>query len=98
MSELRVLTFSHREVAEALVKKENLHEGIWGLYVEFGITAANIGTDPEGSFLPAAIVPVQKIGLQRFKEESSLAVDASKVNPKPKPKPRRKAAAKKTSK
>ena len=99
MAESRVLTFSHREVAEALVKQENLHEGIWGIYIEFGITAANIGSDSE-SVLPAAIVPVQKIGLQRFSEESSLAVNAAKVNPKPKPrrKPRRKSAAKKTSK
>ena len=95
MSEQRVITFSHREVAEALVKKQKLHEGIWGIYIEFAIAATNIGSDA-ASLLPAAIVPVQKIGIQRFNEESSLAVDAAKVNPKPKR--RRKSAAKKPSK
>ena len=80
------------------MKKQQLHEGIWGIYIEFAIAATNIGADAEGSLLPAAIVPVQKIGLQRFDKESSLAVDAAKVNPKPKPKRRRKSAAKKPSK
>ena len=75
MSEPRVITFSHREVAEALVKKEGLHQGIWGIYVEFGLGAVNIGADSDDT-LPAAVVPVKKIGLQRFDEESSLAVDA----------------------
>ena len=97
MSEARVITFSHREVAEALIKKENLRRGIWGIYVEFGLGAVNVGAGTEETF-PAAVVPVKIIGLQRFDEESSLAVDAAKVNPRAKPKPRRTSTAKKTSK
>ena len=83
MAEVKQITFSYKEVAEALVRKEGLHEGLWGIFVEFGIHGANIGTDPEkGDLMPAAIVPILKLGIQRFEEESQLTVDASKVNPK----------------
>lgn len=81
------LTFSYPEIAEALVKREGIHEGLWGIYVEFGIGAANVNgpNDPDGKLVPAAIVPVVRMGIQKFKEENSLTVDAAKVNPLPKP-------------
>jgi hypothetical protein len=72
--------FKHKEIAEALVKHQGLHEGIWGIYVEFGIGAVNVGT-PDQNLVPAAIVPIVSIGLQRFEELNSLAVDAAEVNP-----------------
>jgi hypothetical protein len=84
MPEIQQLTFTHKEVAEALVKKEGLHEGLWGIYIEFGLAAANINGPDEGSFMPAAIIPVVKIGIQRFTEANGLTVDASEVNPEPK--------------
>ena len=94
MAEVNQITFSYKELAEVLVKKEGIHEGLWGIWVEFGVKGANIGSDPErGDLLPAAIIPIVKIGIQRFKEESQLTVDAAKVNPK---KPRR--SSKKTTK
>ncbi len=45
-------------------------------------------------FLPAAIVPVQEIGIQKFEVESNLTVDAAKVNPRSV----KKSATKKTTK
>ena len=72
--------FKHKEIAEALVKHQDLREGIWGIYVEFGIGGANIGT-PDQNLVPAAIVPIVSIGLQRFEELNPLSVDAAKVNP-----------------
>jgi len=81
MPEIRTITLSHKEVVEALIRYQEIHEGIWQLYVEFGIAAANIATG-EDQILPSAIVPVQKIGLHRVEKESLIAVDASKVNPK----------------
>jgi hypothetical protein len=33
--------------------------------------------------LPAAIVAIPEIGLQKFEQESNIAVDAAKVNPRP---------------
>jgi hypothetical protein len=82
MAEVKTYVFDYKEVAEALVKKQNIHEGLWGIYMEFGIGAGNIPAGPsEQVLLPAAIVPVVKIGIQRFDAPSSLTVDAAEVNP-----------------
>lgn len=81
MAEPSQITFSFKEVAEALVKKHRIHEGIWGLYVKFGINAANIGATAT-ELRPAAIIPILELGLQKFDQESNLTVDASRVNPK----------------
>jgi hypothetical protein len=80
MAEPTQIVFSYKEVAEALLKKENIHEGIWGIYMEFGIQAANVGPDKD-SLHPAAIVPIIRIGLQKFGEENNLSVNAAVVNP-----------------
>ena len=80
MPEMKTVTLTHQEVVEALIKYQDLHEGIWQLYVEFGIAAGNIGVG-EGQVNPAAIVPIQKIGLHRVDKETPLTLDASKVNP-----------------
>jgi hypothetical protein len=76
------ISFTHKDIAELLVKKQNLHEGHWGIFIEFGIGAANVGQSPDNSeILPAAIVPVLRLGIQRFPSPNSLTVDASIVNP-----------------
>lgn len=82
MPEVKQIVFSHKEVVEALVKKHGLHEGLWGLYMEFGIAGVNVGSGPD-DLNPAAVVPVLKIGLQQFGELNSMTVDAAAVNPKP---------------
>ena len=80
MAEPTQYKFSLKEVVEALVKKQGLHEGIWGLLIEFGFGAANTGPSKDDLF-PTALVPVMKLGLQERKEEDNLSVDAAKVNP-----------------
>jgi len=80
MPEVTNLVFTHKEVVTALLKSQDIHDGIWALYVEFGIGAANIGSNPE-DVQPAAIVPVLKIGLQQFNTINNISVDASVVNP-----------------
>ena len=89
-SQLTQLKFSYKEVAEALVRQAKLHDGIWGILIQFGIKGANIGTtdEPGDDIQPAAIVPVMQVGLQRFDKENNLSVDAARVNPRPKRKPR----------
>ena len=81
MPETKQIAFSHREVAEALIRFNDLHEGLWGIYIEFGLGAADVGLEPGGDIFPTALVPVKKIGLQRFEEPSNLTVDAAEVNP-----------------
>lgn len=72
--------FNHREVVEALIKHQDLHEGIWQLVVTFALGASNIAT-AEDELAPSAIIPIKSIGLLKVDKESSLAVDATKVNP-----------------
>ncbi len=82
MAEASQIIFSFKEIAEALVKRHGLHDGIWGIFVKFGIQASNIGPT-ENDYKPAAIIPILELGLQKFDKENNLSVDAAKVNPKP---------------
>ncbi len=81
MAEANQIIFDHKEIAEALIRKHGLHEGLWGVYIEFGLGATNLNEAEIKQLTPAAIVAVRRIGLQRFPEENNLTVDASKVNP-----------------
>jgi hypothetical protein len=86
MAQTKQITFSYREVAEALLKKQGIHEGVWGIYIRFGIKGANIGELGE-DLTPAAIVPILEIGIQRFETENNLTVDATQVNANSSPPP-----------
>ncbi len=88
MSEVKIYKFSYKEVAEALVKKQKIHEGLWAIYVQFGLQAGNVpfparSDDPmvEETAIPSAIVPILSIGIQRVDKGTMLSVDASVVNP-----------------
>ena len=77
--------YDYKEVVEALLKRQGIHEGEWRIFIEFGLGAMNIKTIPEGpSQAPAAIATVQKIGIKRAEEPSNLSVNAAEVNPAPK--------------
>jgi hypothetical protein len=80
MAEASQFVFSFQELAGVLVKQQNIHDGHWGLFVKFGIQAANVA-GPDGNLLPTALVPILEIGIQRFDQPNSLSVDASVVNP-----------------
>ena len=83
MGEATNYTFGFQELAEILVKQQGITEGLWGIYVEFGLGAANINIAPgEKALAPAAINIVQKIGIQKFPEANNLTVNAAEVNPK----------------
>ena len=95
MAEPEQFLFDYKEIVTALIKEQGLKEGIWALYVEFGITAANMGFadpgmtdvelhDPPTNVLPTAIIPIKKMGLVRSTHLSSISVDASTVRSKPK--------------
>lgn len=80
MAEVNQYVFEFKEVVEALLRKQGIHEGIWGIFVEFGLTAANAGQTDE-QLLPTAFIPIKKIGIQRLEKETNLAVDATKLPP-----------------
>lgn len=81
MPEADRYSYDLRELAALLVKEQDIQEGHWGIYVEFGLAAANVPTGPEGphgkTVTPAAINLVQKMGIQKFAEPNSLTVDAA---------------------
>jgi len=81
MSDVQTITVTHKELVEALITHQGYHEGIWQLYVEFGISATNMQTGSD-QILPAAIVPILKIGLTKVGAEGPIAIDAAKVKPK----------------
>jgi hypothetical protein len=82
MPELSALEFSHKEVVTALLKAQGINTGIWGLHVRFALKAANIGGS-DADLLPAALVPILAIGIQKVDKLNNLAVDAAVVNPSP---------------
>ncbi len=87
MPENTQITFSHREIIELLIKERHIHEGVWRLTIVFGLQAVNFGFPGGNDVFPSAIVPVQKIGIQRVGDDEppdSITVDAGKVNPIPK--------------
>ncbi len=97
MAETTQIIFSYKEVAEALLKQQGVHEGVWGIYIKFGIKAANVGETSE-DLRPTAIVPILEIGVQRLEKESNLAVDAAQVNPQPRAQTKKRAATRKALK
>lgn len=82
MAEPTLITYSFKELATLLVKEQGLHEGYWGIYAKFGITAANAGPT-DADLRPTALVPILELGLQRYEELNNLSVDAAEVNPRP---------------
>ncbi len=75
------VTFTYSQVVEALIKYQGIHEGLWGIYVEYGLAASNLGPN-QNELQPAAIVPIMKLGLQKVDNPSNLTADAEKVNPR----------------
>jgi hypothetical protein len=82
MPEIAQYNFSLTEVVEALIKKADLHEGMWQLQVNLNLGAGNFASDPNTA-LPGAIVTIGEIGLTKGEPSSprNLVVDASLVNP-----------------
>ncbi|MHB9833801.1 hypothetical protein Q8F57_003080 [Paraburkholderia terrae] len=80
MAEATQVMFTHREVVTALLKNQGIHEGIWGLAVQFGFGVANTGPN-DNEINPTGMLPVLGIGIQRFPQMNALSVDAAEVNP-----------------
>ena len=87
MAETSKIVFPYKEVVEALILKQGLHEGLWALDIKFGIQATNFGPN-ETDLRPTAIIPILEIGIQRVDRANNLTVDAAKVNPVTRIKPR----------
>jgi hypothetical protein len=97
MADADRITYTFKELAEILVKEQNIHAGLWGLYVRFGIRALNTG-ESDTDLKPTALVPILDIGLQKFEDLNNLSVDAAVVNPPSRSRTRRMQSAKRAKK
>jgi hypothetical protein len=83
MAEPTQYMFKHADLVTALVKAQGIHTGRWQLALTFGFGVSNVGTS-ENDFNPAAIVPIQSIGIQLVDDtmkSNNMIVDAAVVNP-----------------
>ena len=72
------IVIDFRELATLIIRENKVTEGHWGIWVQFAIGGINAGPDKD-HLLPAAVVPIQNIGIQRFDEPNNLPVDAAKI-------------------
>jgi hypothetical protein len=72
------ISVDFKELAALLVRQNGIKEGHWGVWMRFGIAGSNAGPDAD-HLTPAALVPVQEIGIQRFDSPNNLTVDARKI-------------------
>lgn len=77
----KTVKFRLRDVAEALVKLADLHEGLWQVQIMFGNSATNLNLN--GALVPSAITSVVALQLARVETPDELTVDAALVNPRP---------------
>ena len=76
-----------------LIVKQDVHEGLWSVSLQFGLGAGLIPAPPSGAVIeggmlpdncpmvPGAILPVLSIGLIRCDTKTPITVDAAEVNP-----------------
>jgi hypothetical protein len=84
MAEITQYNFSFAEVAEALIKRQNLHEGEWVVGVEFVLNVGAMGMSQE-SIRPGAMILANQFQLVKAtpgqQHPPGLVVDAAVVNP-----------------
>ena len=73
-------TYQWIQVAEALVRAQGLHEGLWRVGMQFDLRAANV-TIAKDVMVPGAFLPVVHVNLVRVETADYLTVDAAVVNP-----------------
>lgn len=75
----KALKFHLRDVAAALVKLADIHEGLWQLQVIFANNAVNMNLN--NHMAPTAMASVVALQLGRVEALDELTVDAAQVNP-----------------
>lgn len=75
--------FSLEEIAQALMIKQGINEGLWSIGVEFIFSATLAGPNKD-ELLPSGIVGVSKLGLNKSDKEGVLTFNAAKLNPEKK--------------
>lgn len=76
------IVFDPRKIAEIIIKDQGIHEGIFNLRLEFSLASGIMSPTQDVEKLPAIMVGISGIGIQKTEEPGEYSVDAAKVNPK----------------
>lgn len=71
----QVVKFSSLELTKLMLEKANINEGLWAMRWGFNLQTAGI-MSPDGP-LPAAVVVIAEMGLERVTEPGPTVVDAA---------------------
>jgi hypothetical protein len=82
MPEASVYNFSHKDLVEILIRHLDIHDGIWAAAFQLGMGNTQVPSPTGSEMLPAVVVTIFSVGLQRADKEGPGALDAAKVNPK----------------
>lgn len=83
------VNFSLRDLAEVLVRHQNIHSGTFEVSINFEIAVGAVGPS-SNALLPGAMIGISGVGLVPALAAGPHTVDAAVINPTPK-KPRAKA-------
>jgi hypothetical protein len=81
MAEPTQFVFAHKEIAEMLVHKQGLHDGLWTLGFQLGMGNTLAPSPTGGDPVPAVVVSILSIALQKADKDGPMTIDAAKVNP-----------------
>jgi hypothetical protein len=83
MAEATQYSFTWVEIAETLIKKQDIHEGEWVASLEFAVNAGIVGQSPTDA-KPGLFIFANTVQLAKAQPNSPphLVVDAAKANPK----------------
>ncbi|MFZ5452354.1 MAG: hypothetical protein ACOZF2_10880 [Thermodesulfobacteriota bacterium] len=86
MGEPQIIIFEYKEITEALIKHQGIHEGLWSLVIRFGLQTANVNVKAEKEeskeiLVPGVIIPLLSMGIQKHDKSNPFTVDAAEVNP-----------------
>jgi hypothetical protein len=82
MAEPTQFVFSHKELTEMLIKNQGLHDGIWTVGFQLGMGNTHVPSPSGGETVPAVIVSILGVALQKVEKDAPNALDAAHVNPK----------------
>jgi len=77
-------SFSHEEMLAILLKSAGIHEGLWMLSINFGLSATNMSNSNNGeeNLRPCVMAFVENFGLMRVERAlKGLTLDAAIANP-----------------
>lgn len=78
MPEVEQLLYTNQELTELMLRDHGITSGHWAIFMKFRLAGGNFDLG-DGAY-PAAIMQIERIGLQRTEPSFPLAVDASKLS------------------